>query len=94
MLLEPTLNSISPLVGSAGGSLITVTGTGFGPGTKGLNLFNSLTNKVVCQKVTVISYGVFTCLTNTGVISSGTGIKLQYGARKIDSQDTSATSYT
>jgi len=76
LLLTPSLLSISPLVGSAGGSKVVVKGSGFGLETKGLNLFDGKTNKLVCSKVKVVSYGVFTCLTVPGVISDGTGIKL------------------
>jgi hypothetical protein len=72
--LTPSLLSISPLVGSAGGSQIIVTGTGFGLGTQGLNLFDSKTNKLLCSKVTVLAYGSFSCLTNPGVITDGSGI--------------------
>lgn len=47
--LTPSLLSISPLVGSAGGSRIIVTGTGFGPGTQNLNLYDSKTRKLLCS---------------------------------------------
>ena len=92
--LTPSLLSISPLVGSAGGSQIIVTGTGFGLGTQGLNLFDSLTNKLICSKVSVLSYGSFSCLTNPVVIADGRGIQLAYGTKRISSQDLAATSYT
>jgi len=92
--LTPSLLSISPLVGSAGGSKIIVTGTGFGLGTQGLNLFDSLTNKLICSKVSVLSYGSFSCLTNPVVIADGSGIQLAYGTKRINSQNVAATSYT
>ena len=92
--LTPSLLSISPLVGSAGGSQIIVTGTGFGLGTQGLNLFDSLTNKLICSKVSVLSYGSFSCLTNPVVIADGSGIQLAYGTKRINSQNVAATSYT
>jgi len=91
--LTPSLLSISPLVGSAGGSQIIVTGTGFGLGTQGLNLVDS-TNKLICSKVDVLSYGSFSCLTNPAVITDGSGIKLAYGTKRINSQNVAATSYT
>lgn len=92
--LTPSLLSISPLVGSAGGSRIIVTGTGFGPGTQNLNLYDSKTRKLLCSEVKVLSYGSFSCLTNPVVITDGSGIQLAYGSSRINSQDIGATSYT
>ena len=60
--MTPNLVSISPPSGSAGGTLITVTGSGFGLKTKGLMLTNA-SKKDLCQTVTIKSYGVFECLT-------------------------------
>ena len=60
--VTPNLVSISPSSGSAGGTLLTVTGTGFGSKTKGLMLVDAA-GKDLCDKVTIKSYGKFECLT-------------------------------
>jgi hypothetical protein len=49
--ITPTLVSVSPSTGSSGGTLLTVTGTGFGVNTKGVTLWNVSTNKDVCKSV-------------------------------------------
>lgn len=59
----PKLVSISPSTGSSGGELITVTGTGFGNNTANLNLIIETTGEEICQNVTILGYGQFTCLT-------------------------------
>jgi len=58
----PTLKSISPSNGSIGGSVITVTGSGFGTSTEGLGLYDGA--QEICTSVEVVSYGVFTCTTD------------------------------
>jgi hypothetical protein len=58
----PTLKSISPSNGSIGGSVITVTGSGFGTSTTGLGLYDGA--QEICTSVEVVSYGVFTCTTS------------------------------
>lgn len=42
--LQPQIISINPPVGSSGGTILTVTGAGFGVNTQGLNLVRSDTN--------------------------------------------------
>ena len=66
--VTPNLVSISPSSGSAGGTLLTVTGTGFGSKTKGLMLTDAA-GKDVCQTVTFKSYGKFECLTKAEEIT-------------------------
>ena len=60
--VTPTLVSISPSSGSAGGTLLTITGTGIGSKTKDLTLVDS-TGTDVCASVSITSYGTFTCMT-------------------------------
>jgi len=59
--ITPKLVSISPSTGSAGGTLITVKGTGFGKKTTGVTLVSGTVD--ICQTVEIKSYGTFTCLT-------------------------------
>lgn len=42
----------------------------------------------------VQSYGTFSCLTNPGVISDGSGIQLQFGTQRLSSQNPLLTNYT
>ena len=72
----PTLVSISPASGSAGGTLLTVTGTGFGSSTTGLNLEHA-TGGDICDEVTILGYGSFTCLTKAMEIVSGETLTLK-----------------
>ena len=74
--VTPNLVSISPASGSAGGTLLTVTGTGFGSKTAGLTLVDS-TDKDICEKVTITGYGSFTCLTKAGEILKSNALKLK-----------------
>jgi hypothetical protein len=68
--MTPTLVSVSPSSGSSGGTLLTVTGTGFGVNTSGVNLVQVSTGEEICQSVTVSAYGTFTCLTKAMEITS------------------------
>lgn len=61
--VSPSLVSVSPSSGSFGGTLITVTGTGFGVDTQDVNLIHEATGTEICSEVEMISYGTFTCLT-------------------------------
>ena len=72
----PTLISLSPNVGSAGGSTIEVTGSGFGLETPNLNLWHTPTNQLLCSEVTQLSYGKFLCKTLAIEISSADTINL------------------
>lgn len=75
--MVPTLVSISPSAGSSGGTLLTVTGTGFGVDTTGLNLVHSSSGTDICSEVTITGYGQFTCLTVAMEISSSDQINLK-----------------
>jgi hypothetical protein len=66
----PSLLTVSPSTGSAGGSLIHVTGSGFGPQTEGLNLVRTSSSTNLCQTVTITAYGAFDCLTVTGDVDA------------------------
>ena len=61
--MVPNLVSISPSSGSSGGTLVTVTGTGFGVNTADVTLVNGSTGDDICDAVTITGYGTFTCLT-------------------------------
>ena len=63
--IVPTLVSISPSTGSSGGTLITVTGTGFGMDSccQDINLEHTASASDICNEVTITGYGTFTCLT-------------------------------
>ena len=75
--VEPTLVSISPSSGSSGGTLLTVSGTGFGTATESLNLVQSSTGTEICDEVKISGYGSFTCLTKAMEILSTDEIQLQ-----------------
>lgn len=75
--MVPTLVSISPSSGSSGGTLLTVTGTGFGVNTASVNLIHESTGDEICQTVTLLGYGSFSCLTKSMEISSGDSINLK-----------------
>ena len=69
--------SVSPnSAGSEGGTLVTVTGTGFGKSTTGLDLKDITTNALLCKVVTIISYGKFTCLTKALPVAATDVIKV------------------
>ena len=63
----PALVGISPSTGSFGGSLLTVTGVGFGINTADVNLFHVQSGASICTTVEVTAYGVFTCQTMAGL---------------------------
>ncbi len=74
--VTPTLVSVSPSSGSYGGTLITVTGTGFGINTDGLQVLHEASGEEICDEVNAIDYGVFTCLTKAMEITSSDSLKL------------------
>ena len=80
--IVPTLVSILPSTGSSGGTLLTVTGTGFGSDTfiDDLNLENATSSKDICDEVNITGYGTFTCLTKAMEISSSDIINLKVGS--------------
>lgn len=67
--LTPTLISVSTHTGSIGGSVITVTGSGFGTSVEGIGLYDG--TKEICTSTEILSYGVFTCTTDAVEIDSG-----------------------
>lgn len=77
--VTPNLVSISPATGSAGGTLLTVTGTGFGTSTAGVDLVKA-DGASVCDKVTVTGYGTFTCMTKSEEITSSDTLSLKTSA--------------
>ena len=77
MTVVPTLVSISPSSGSSGGTLIKVTGTGFGTSTEGVNLTHESSGVDICEEVNMTSYGTFTCLTTAMEITAGDVITLK-----------------
>ena len=70
--MTPTLVSISPSVGSSGGQNLTVTGVGFGADTEGLNL--AIGGVEICETVSIIEYGWFSCFTKAMEIQSSDSI--------------------
>lgn len=49
LFFTPALLLINPTTGSSGGTWITVTGSGFGPETAGLNIYDSVAARTICQ---------------------------------------------
>ena len=80
--MEPVLLGISPSTGSSGGTLITVTGSGFGmTNTTSVTLING-SNVDICETVTMTGYGTFTCLTKQMEITTNSNIRIYYGTTK------------
>ncbi|MCP4566435.1 MAG: hypothetical protein GY841_02510, partial [FCB group bacterium] len=77
--VTPNLVSISPATGSAGGTLLTVTGTGFGVKTEGVTLAKA-SGDSVCDKVTITGYGTFTCMTKAEEITASDVLSLKTSA--------------
>lgn len=77
----PAFVSVSNAAGSAGGNLIKVTGTGFGPETTGLNLYHGASTTAICTEVVVTGYGTFECHTGAlaAEIATADTIELQLG---------------
>ena len=74
--VTPTLVSVSPSTGSSGGTLLTVTGNGFGTSTEGINLIHESSGSEMCEEVSITGYGTFTCLTKAMEITAGDTILL------------------
>lgn len=71
-------------MGSAGGSIITVTGSGFGVETERLNLLAD--GVELCATVDIIEYGIFECHTNKIEVANGAQILIAIGGEaNIDS---------
>ena len=56
---------------------MTVTGTGFGINTTGVNLYHEASQADICAEVTMTGYGTFTCLTNIMEINVADTIMLK-----------------
>ena len=63
--------SISPNVGSAGGTVLTANVQGVGIGTTGLDIVDG-SGSSVCKTVKVLKYGEVQCLTKAVEIPSAT----------------------
>lgn len=70
LALEPRLTRISPNEGSTGGSLITATAPGVGPGTGAVELVDSAGDSI-CATLEVVAYGQLHCRTVTGAVADG-----------------------
>lgn len=77
--LEPKLVSISPNVGSVGGSVLRARVEGLGPlsnstdaywAAHGGTLVDNSTNSDICASVNIVSYGVIECVTKPGQINA------------------------
>lgn len=86
--VTPNLVSISPAAGSAGGTLLTVTGTGFGANSEGVTLVKASDSSDVCDKVTITGYGSFTCMTKAEEILSTDTLKLKTSSGNYDCANT------
>ena len=65
--VAPALMALDPINGSAGGTKIKVTGSGFGTATTGLSL--RADGNDICHTVEVFEYGKFYCYTNAEIIT-------------------------
>jgi len=83
------LISLTPEVGSAAGTVVKVTGSGFGSLTTTLNLWGSASGNV-CSKTTYVSSGSFLCTTNAVVLAAGE-LKLNVGNAQNSAADTTLT---
>ena len=79
--LEPRLISVSPNVGSVGGSLLMAKIEGMGPmldssdaywALHGGTLVDNATGADLCEKVIVQNYSNIACTTKPGVVTNGT----------------------
>lgn len=66
-MFDPAVLAISPATGSAGGSVINMLGSGFGPETLGLNIL--VNGAELCSEIKITGYGELTCKTNAIEIS-------------------------
>lgn len=65
--------------GSQAGSILRVTGVGFGPGTEDLNLHHVQNNTDICIDIEITGYGEFTCITGPSTIYNSDTIELAIG---------------
>jgi hypothetical protein len=75
--VNPQPVTVSPTTGSEAGSLITVSIPGAGINTSGITLVKaSNTALAICSSVSIVSYGIATCISVAGTISDTIKIKL------------------
>jgi len=79
LTLEPKLVSVSPNVGSAGGTLITAKVAGLGKKQLNVDIVNAVDDVSICSKVTIEEYGKVQCLTKIESIPTGTELKVKIG---------------
>lgn len=76
-----SLVSVSPNDGSAGGTMLTVTGTGFGPNTETIALMHypagSAVGVNICATTEITGYGTFTCMTKQGEVLSADELRIE-----------------
>ena len=71
------LLSVYPSTGSSGGTLLTVTGVGFGiDNTESVNLYHIPSSQNLCSSVEVTGYGTFTCQTIAQEVTSSDELRL------------------
>ena len=89
----PALLMLDPPVGSAGGTKVLVTGSGFGEETENLNILVGDTE--ICAEVKVTSYGHFTCTTKAMEIPAGQNVTITIdGTANAESFVASDVSYS
>lgn len=76
---EAGLISISSNTGSSGGSIVEVTGVGFGTGVTDVDLVHVSSGTALCDSVEVTGYGKFICETKAITISSADALALSSG---------------
>ena len=87
----PAFLTVTPATGSAAGTLIHVTGSGFGIETE---ISLALNGVSMCQTVTMTGYGAFDCLTTAVEITDSDEVTLLYDNTHFDPVDAANTAYT
>jgi hypothetical protein len=90
--LEPRVVSVSPNVGSEGGSLITLNVQGVGKATQGLDVVDAAGNSV-CQSLKIANYGQVLCLTKAQAINSQLSVTLGGTQYNCANSDTNQCAY-
>ena len=86
---------VSPSIGSSGGTLVTVSGVGFGLDQNkdsGVNLYHVQSDTNLCSTVEVTDYGTFTCQTIATEISDTDELKLVIESTKYECTNTASPS--
>jgi hypothetical protein len=87
--ITPTMISLTPAVGSAAGTVIKVTGSGFGSLTTNLNLWSGASGNV-CNSVTYVNPFTLLCTTKPVFMNAGE-LQLNTGNAQTSSPDNSLT---